>query len=385
MMSDARQLLASVQRPAGEVTRRDVAHLLLTLPAVDALAALPALRRELLEARNPFSAAFWESTESVLGMIADRQATVGEVRDWLEATGTEPTAIIGLHAWEDEPARTPLAQEMHALLVAHLEQRLALGDIDPDRLVAGDREAIQSCRALQERWMTSPLPDGRVPMTELLDETDEEFFAEWDAAEQAAAEELRGILAKVGERTRPEAELRAACRALRRALARGGSRADQLRTGGGLDPRNQPSDDAELWLTLAAGVVSPVGAPSEYDVNDDLDDDLEADLEADVALIALNHEEWLDVAVAVAQGGPGTKVSAEQLASFAGGDSESDDDFDVLVGWFSTVVELWQMLGAVDDRERLTPLGWWGIPEAILRAWGTTGTSGAGPTGITGA
>jgi hypothetical protein len=23
----------------------------------------------------------------------------------------------------------------------------------------------------------------------------------------------------------------------------------------------------------------------------------------------------------------------------------------------------------VDDDERLTPLGWWGLPEAVQRAW----------------
>jgi hypothetical protein len=170
-----------------------VARVLLSLPAVEALQALPTLRRELLAARNPLSAVFWESAEIVLGRIAEGQATVGEVHGWLEATGTEPTAIIGLHVWEDEPARTPLAQELHAQLVKHLEERLAAGDIDPDRLLAGDPAATQEYRELQERWMTSPSSDGRVPMTELLDEADEDFIAEWDAAEEAASAELRNF------------------------------------------------------------------------------------------------------------------------------------------------------------------------------------------------
>jgi hypothetical protein len=51
------------------------------------------------------------------------------------------------------------------------------------------------------------------------------------------------------------------------------------------------------------------------------------------------------------------------------GADDDDDDIDVLAGWFITVVEQWQLLGAVDDRERLTPLGWWGIPEALLQVW----------------
>jgi hypothetical protein len=359
-------LLTRAHRPAEKITRRDVARLLLSVPAVDALAALPALRRELLEARNPFSATFWESTESVLGLIGDQQATVGDVREWLEATGTEPTMIIGLHVWEDEPARTPLAQELHALLVTHLEERLAAGDIDPDRLAAGDRVAMQEYRALQERWMTSPLPDGRVPMNELLDEVDEEFLAEWDAAEQAASDELRAILTEVGERHQPQTELRVTCRALRTALIRGGRSVDLLQASAGIGPNTLPADDAELWLTLAAGVVNPVGGPLDDDLEEGLNEnELDDDLAEEVALIALDHEEWLDVVAALARGGPGTRASAEDLARYAGG----DDDLDVLIGWFTTVVELWRTLGAINDLEQLTPLGWWGLPEALLRTW----------------
>ena len=334
-----------------------MARLLLSLPAVDALAAMPALRRDLLAARNPFSAAFWESAESVLGRIAHGSATVGEVHGWLEATGTEPTAIIGLHVWEDEPARTPLAQELHALLVTHLEECLWAKDIEPDRLLADDPVAMREYRALQERWMTSPLPDGRVPMTELLDEADEDFLAEWDAAEEAASDELRELLAELGERPRPDTELQAACQGLRTALTHEGWPADLLSASGGVDPSNLPSNDAELWLVLAAGVVSPVNEPPE------------TDFDGELPLTALDHEEWLATVAALARGGPGTDACAENLARFAAGSDDEDDDIEVVAGWFMTVVELWRMLGAVDDRERLTPLGWWGIPEALLRAW----------------
>ena len=355
MTLDGGGLLAQAPRPAAELTRRDVARLMLSVPAADAVAAMPELRRELLAARNPFSARFWESAESVLRRIANGSATVGEVHDWLEATGTEPTAIIGLHVWDDEPARTPLAHELHNLLIAHLEERLAAGDIDPDRLLADDPAATRKYRELQESWMNSPLPDGRVPMDELLDETDEEFFAEWDAAEQAALDELRDILTEVGGRPRPDAELHAACQGLRTTLTQGGWPADLLRAGGGVDPSELDSDDERLWLRLAAGVVSPMEEPPE---------DIPVEL---LSATALDHEEWLEAVAALARGGPGTPASAEALARFVTGDD--DDDIDVLAGWFSTVVEQWQLLGAVDDRERLTPLGWWGIPEALLQVW----------------
>jgi hypothetical protein len=353
---DAARLLARAHRAPAELTRRDVARLMLSMPSKDALAALPTVRRELLAAGNPLSAGFWESAESVLRRIATRAATVGDVHGWLEATGTEPTAIIGMYVWDEESARTPLGRELHDLLVAHLEAGLRAGDIDPDRLVADDPAATQEYVALQERWMTAPLPDGRVPMDELLNEEDDEFLAEWDAAERAAAGELRDVLADVGQRPRPDSELQTACHELRTALRSRAPSTSPLRACSGVDPDNLDSDDARLWLQLAAGVVNPVYDPS---------DDIAAD---EIAAIALDHEDWLAAVAGLARGGPTTAASATDLARFIA-DANDDEDITVLAGWFIPVVEQWRILGALDGHERLTPLGWWGIPEALLQTW----------------
>lgn len=374
MTLDAAALLAHAHRPAAELTRRDVARLMLSVPSTAALAAMPTLRRELLAARNPLSAKFWESAESILERIARGKATVGEVHGWLEATGTEPTAIIGLHVWEEEPVRTPLGHEMHALLVTHLEDCLATGNIDPDRLLTEDPVALRQYRALQERWLSSPLPDGRVPLEELLDEADEDLLAEWNAAEQAALDELHDILADVGERPRPDGELAAACRSLRDTLRHGGWPVDLLRAGGGVDPDNLDPDDQRLWLQLAAGVIRPVDDPPDGIPVDDL------------SATALEHDEWLWAVEALARGGSGTRASADDLASFTAGASDDGDDsndVDVLADWFQPVVELWQLLGALDDRERLTALGWWGLPEALCQAWSSPAIADpAGPAGL---
>ncbi|MGH3784081.1 MAG: hypothetical protein ACRDRO_26550 [Pseudonocardiaceae bacterium] len=362
MAIDAARLLAHAHRPPARLTRRDVAHLMLNMPSTDALAAMPALRRELLAAGNPFSAGFWESAGSLLRRIAEGAATVGEVHGWLEATGTEPTAIMGLYVWDVESARTPLGRELHDLLVTHLEECLSAGDIDPERLLANDPAARQEYLGLQERWMASPLPDGRVPMHELLDEEDEDddFLAEWEAAEQAAADELRDVLAGVGERPRPDPELRAACRGLRAALRSEARSAEFLRTGSGVDPDNLDGDDARLWLRLAAGVVNPMYEPPDGTETDEIPG------------IALDHEDWLAAVAALARGGPATPASATNLARFIE-DADDDDDILVLSGWFVTVVEQWRVLGALDEHERLTPLGWWGLPEALLQAWSGDG------------
>jgi hypothetical protein len=385
---------------------------LLTAPSPDALASLPGIRRGMLAAGNPLSAVFWSSAEAILHKIADGDATVGDVRTWLEATGTEPNGIIGLHVWDEQPERSQLAAEMHTRLVSHLEERLAAGEIDPDLLAAADPAACRAYIEIQERWMTSALPDGRIPMDELLDEEDEEFLAEWDAADAEALAALQALLGRVGDRPLPQPDLRRAGARLRADIARAGWPGRLLIECGGMRAKDLPADDAELWLSLAAGVASPVG-PDDWARPDRDDGDGDGDgAESELAAIcAIDHFDWLAVITALAEGGPGTSASAADLAGYvrdydpedpddgspgqdAGdGDDEDedededgdlflsdDDEFDELTmeGLFLPVTSLWQVLGAIDDDERLTPLGWWGLPEAMLRVWAPSG-GGPGP------
>ena len=389
-------------RPLSKLTRRDVALALLTVPAADALGSLPGLRRGMLAAGNPLSARFWASAEDTLTQIADGTATVGDVRTWLEATGTEPKGIIGLHVWDEQSERSQLAAEMHTRLVSHLEERLAAGEIDPDLLAAADPEACQAYIEVQERWMTSPLPDGRVPMDALLDEKDEEFIAEWDAADAEALAATQALLGRVGDRPLPQADLRRAVGRLRRDLTRAGWPGRLLTECSGLRPKSLPSDDSELWLSLAAGVASPQGPddwsrPGPAGADGDGTDDTDSEI---AAICAIDHFDWLAVITALAEGGPGTPASATDLAAYVrdydpedldgtddglpdapdgepgdededvfGDEFFGDDDDLTLEGLFLPVASLWQVLGAIDDDERLTPLGWWGLPEAMLRVW----------------
>jgi hypothetical protein len=221
-------------RPVSALTRRDVALGLLSVGPDDALASLPVLRRRLLAAGNPLSAEYWAAAEKILGALRDGTARPGDVRTWLEATGTEPSSIIGLHVWDEPPERSRLQAEMHAMLVRHLEEKLNAGEVDPDRLVTGDDAARQVYTALQEQWMATPLPDGRVPMDALLDEQDAEFLAEWAAADSEALTSLQEVLDEIGERPLPEDQLAAACGAARAAIARPGAHrpaAHRLRRG----------------------------------------------------------------------------------------------------------------------------------------------------------
>jgi hypothetical protein len=255
--------------------------------------------------------------------------------------------------------------------------------------------------------MTSPLPDGRVPMDALLDEKDEEFMAEWDAADAEALAATQALLGRVGDRPLPQADLRRAAGRLRRDLTRPGWPGRLLTECSGLRPKSLPSDDSELWLSLAAGVASPQGpddwgrpgpaglAGADGDDTDDTDSEI-------AAICAIDHFDWLAVITALAEGGPGTPASATNLATYVrdydpedldgpddglpgtpdgepGDEGEDEDVFDdaffgddddlTLEGLFLPVASLWQVLGAIDDEERLTPLGWWGLPEAMLRVW----------------
>ena len=416
-------------RPVAALRRRDVAIALLSVPSEDALASLPAIRRGLLAAGNPLSAPFWQSAEVILHKIAEHDATFGDVHGWLEATGTEPTGIIGLHVWEEPSARSPLQEEMHARLVAFLEERLAAGEIDPDRLATGDEAARQEYVTLQEQWMTTPLPDGRVPMTVLLDEQDEAFLADWAAADAEARTALQSVLDRVGDRPVPAGELRTAAQRLRGDIARPGWPGQMLVSFSGRTADALPAEDEELWLTLATSVASPQGDPlseedrefaraMEWAEDEDLDfgaevngpDDGEPDelSAAMTAVCALDHFDWLAVMSSLVTGGPGTPASAADLARYvrdfdpdeviglelAGGaddedavldedadaeygdadfddDLADDDEFDELSieGLFLHVTAMWSVLGAIDEDDRLTALGWWGLPEAMRRAW----------------
>lgn len=282
--------------------------------------------------------------------------------------------------------------------------------------------------------MTTPLPDGRVPMTALLDEQDEAFLADWAAADAEALSALRAMLEGAGDRPLPAADLEAAAARLREDIARPGWPGQMLVSFSGRNADALPPDDAEMWLTLAASVASPQGDPlteedkefaraMEWAEDEDLDfgddDDGIGDEEDDepdemsaamAAVAALDHFDWLAVMSALIAGGPGTPASAADLARYVRDfdpgelagftdeddaddededdleeepivtdfeDFDDDDDFEELEefdelsveGLFLHVTAMWSVLGAIDEDDRLTPLGWWGLPEAMQRAW----------------
>ncbi|MGW0804217.1 hypothetical protein [Nonomuraea sp. NPDC002799] len=372
---------AHAARPATAVTRRDVARALLAVPSGVALVALPDLRRAMLSAGNPLSLPFWESAKATLSSIESGAATVGDVQRWVESTGTEPILMTPSYfVWPEEDERGPVAAEMFGRLVAHLEARVESGEIDPDALAAGDQEARGAYEELQERWLSTPLPDGRVPGFAVSDEQDEELFAAWDEEEAFALAELRRIVGGLAKQPELPAEaLETAAGRLRGLLAQPGYPGNVLRACAGFDERPLPGDDQELWLAVAAGIAGPVSDLSENgDVLEEFAD-MEGELSMEDAalanLCAIQHADWLAGVAALTRMGPGVLASPERMARLIAEsedidiDDQDDDDLDATEGLFMSVVSLWSHLGVVDADEVLTPLGWWGLPKALERAW----------------
>ncbi|MET8002504.1 hypothetical protein [Nonomuraea glycinis] len=382
---------AHAGRPAAALTRRDVARALLGVPSGVALVALPDLRRELMAAGNPLSPPFWESARATLGSIESGVATVGDVQRWVESTGSEPILMTPSYfVWAEESERGPVAEEMFDLLVAHLEERMRAGEIDPDALATGDHRARRAYEELQERWLGTPLPDGRVPGFVVSDEQDEELYAAVDEEEALALSELHRIMGELDKQPElPVADLVRAGTQLRELLGRPGYPASVLRACAGFEERPLPEADAELWLAVAAGIAGPLSdLPEEADLLEEFVDlyrelndrelnDGEPDDEDTVLanLFAIQYADWLAVVAALARLGPGVLASPERIARMISESEdidaydESPDDLDATEVLFGPVVRLWGHLGIVDADGVLTPLGWWGLPQALERAW----------------
>lgn len=373
---------ANAGRPARALTRRDLARALLAVPSGVALVALPDLRRALLAAGNPLSLTFWESAKQTLSAIESGQATVGDVQRWMESTGSEPILLTPSYfLWPEEDERGPVAREIHDLFVRYLEERIQEGDIDPDALVQGDHRARQAYEELQERWLTEPLPDGRVPSFAVSDEQDEELFAAWDEEEAFALSELRRILGELPKQPElPVHELEVAAERVRLVIDLPGYPGNVLRACAGLNERPLPDDDVELWLAVAAGVVGPISDLSEEDDDPDEFADVDGELSHEdsvlAALCSIDHADWLAAVSALVRLGPGVLASPERLARLVAESEDIDHDIDQELGdveagevLFVPVVSLWTYLGVVDGDEVLTALGWWGLPKALERSW----------------
>lgn len=188
-------------------------------------------------------------------------------------------------------------------------------------------------------------------------------LASWQESETGSWEIVQEALADV-DRPRPQDDLTAAVQRLRAAPGAGDWRAGVLWAAAGFETEDPPSDDEEFWVELAAGVVSPR-------------DPVPLDAERESAWAALEPADWTGAIVELVRGGVGQPAGADTILDLVVACPEVDnedlteEDEEVLLAGFATVVELWQALGVVDADQRLTALGRWGLPEALQLAWQT--------------
>lgn len=192
------------------------------------------------------------------------------------------------------------------------------------------------------------------------DEDDAAFLA---AEDEARSDAWQVVAAAIAPLHRPvdREELARAARTLRHHATDERFPYDLLWAAAQLD--ELPEDDQRLWTALAAAAVEPRGElPIQPDV--------------EAAWTALEPADWAGAVIEVVRAGVGQRCGPEDLVALLAGSPDIDgpaltpDDIEMLELAFTPVVGLWRVLGAVDDRQRLTPLGRWGLPEALRAAWG---------------
>jgi hypothetical protein len=189
---------------------------------------------------------------------------------------------------------------------------------------------------------------------------DAEDLEEWDAAETASWSVVSKAL-KDAPREGDEEALAATIARLREEDPDSWER-DVLWAAAGLDPQEAAGADESVWVELAAAVVQP-------------GEDLPMDADAVAAWATLEPADWAGAVIELVRSGPGTTTTPDSLIELIArcpeveGEDLSEDDEAVILEGFEVVTALWQALGAVDDDDALTPLGHWGLPLALERAW----------------
>lgn len=156
------------------------------------------------------------------------------------------------------------------------------------------------------------------------DEEDEAFLEEWRAVDRAAADYL------------------------------------EERVPGLTDP---VSDDESRWLDALVETFDPTDEP-------DIDPELFS------SVMALQHADWLGLALGALARGPGSSFDASRVID----DINSLDDVEgeiedpegtrqVLSMAFVVLTPGWHDIGVLDEDERFTERGVWGLPRALHRSW----------------
>ncbi len=125
-----------------------------------------------------------------------------------------------------------------------------------------------------------------------------------------------------------------------------------------------PADDDNEWLTELAETVSPSEEPDEREI------------EFVSAVMALQHADWLGLALGIIRRGPGKALDPELVQADIQGLDDIDGKIDDLEGHLGVLEmallnlsPLWQELGVLDEHMCVTERGAWGLPRALYQIW----------------
>lgn len=128
--------------------------------------------------------------------------------------------------------------------------------------------------------------------------------------------------------------------------------------------RGSLADDDARWVGQLAETISPAEEPEEHEV------------EAVSAVMALQHADWLGLALGAVRRGPGAvldprrvQMDVDLLDDIEGEIEDREGHLGVLEMALLHLTPLWQDLGVLDEDDRLTGRGVWGLPRALHRAW----------------
>lgn len=234
-----------------------------------------------------------------------------------------------------------------------------------------------------------PSPDGPdaapgpgdlpYPLAEDLEADEEEFLAAWDEVDRECAELLSRACPQILSEAAP-ATWASAARRLRRGVEAHEPWYDYFRFG--CDWQQQmPEDDTDLWLQAAAATFEPPEDPG-------------TDEDAQTAVATLQHADQLGMVLGLVRRGVGARFDADHVAR----DIEESPEIEVQPDvWdragpeeeyllpVAVLANLWEPLGILDADSRLTEVGRWGLPRAMLRVWNAEDPTGPAQRGDDGA
>lgn len=219
-------------------------------------------------------------------------------------------------------------------------------------------------------------PPNEGPPDELedleLDEDLDDFLRSWDEADRDAAEVLGSALRNLRGRPSPASEVAIAAARARDGLREGHHPFGWIRSAAALENGPLPADDAELLLRCTTATISP-------------QEETGLDPEEESLLLSLEHADWLGAIISVVREGAGEDASPDALVDGIRTcpevhlESEIDlEEESHLEAAFWIVALPWQVLGLIDEDQRLTPLGAWVLPRALAHAWSADFDAGPG-------